>query len=661
MNLGTIFYHGRERSFNIESPKSVKMPQKICALYVNSNWQRKQLNGLTCGVADTSQGFVYSIRAMFWSYKNDKESRAEHFSGFKVSQFWEHVRQRSKEGGTIWIFCWDAWPYWCLLRGKEEIDSGRILLDLLPSEHAGETQAQRAKKGSGLFVVSNPPTIISLAIPCGGRLKIVDLKNYGIEPEMMPSFQKEVSLEVVREAVVSYRCLLRSYDLGTWQTTSASQAWYAFRRSHLVHKIQVNPIRRVLELEQAAYYGGRCEAKFIGKYPGRLFHIDVNSMYTYLASVMKFPTRLACTVMNPTQQEALNHLTRYLGAADVTVTTERAIFPAGEHVKHSEGKPPTRSPREHIIYPIGTFRTALAGTELLCCLSNNTCVVHRLQLYESDLVLQKWGQFALSARHSIKRSKIAFMEPCFKKIINCLPGKFGQRQKNWIHDREVKSKKQLREEEKLWIQEWGEHPVNGRITQFRTINNITEYMDDEFLSPLSCPIISAIWTSYGRSFLWSAMELVGHGNVVYYDTDSLIVNEEGYDRAKAAGILDQEKAGSWKTKEVSDDVEICGIRRYRFGKRLCVSGPFGKELNGLSDVSTWTEHESFDSQMNHGNVGDAVTIKRHATLRNIYRHGIVYPDGHVEPFLAGSEPVPYDEPPLRKKDENPESKLKDLI
>lgn len=541
------------------------------------------------------------------------------------------------------MFCWDAWPYWCLLRGKTEIDEGRILLDLLPAESVGESADQRTKRGSGLFVVSNPPTIISLAVPRGGRLKIIDLKNYGLEPEMMPNYNKELQLENVRQAVVSYRSLLRTLDLGSWQTTSASQAWYCFRRSHLVHKIQVNPIRRVLELEQASYYGGRCEAKFIGRYPGRLFHIDVNSMYTFLAANFKFPTRLACTVKEPSQQETLNHLTSYLGVADVTITTKRPAFPSGEHVKHSAEQYPKRMPREHIIYPVGTFRTCLAGTELGSALLDCVCQVHRLQLYDCDMVLEKWGRFALESRATIKRGPLSFMEPCFKKIINCLPGKFGQRQKNWILCQERKSKKQLKEEEGFWIQEWGEHPETGRVTQFRTINNVTEYMDDEYLCSISVPVISAIWTSYGRTFLWAAMELVGHDNVVYYDTDSMFVTEEGFQRAEKAGIIHKEKAGSWKVKEISDNVEICGIRRYRFGDRLCVSGPFSKELNGLSDKCTWTEHESFDNQMNHSGVCEPRAVVRHATLRSIYKHGLVFPDGHVEPFLAGSFPFPFAE------------------
>ncbi len=629
-----IFYPGRERSFNIDVPKSVRMPAKICCLHVRSDWDRVQMHCHTASIYQTRKGFVKEVNAQFWNYKNGKATSIENFCCFKTSRFWQELYNRARKGGTLHIFCWDAWPYWCLLDGKKEVDEGRILLDLMPSDTILDSGIKKINRGTGLFVVQNPPTIISLAIPGGGRVKILDLRNYGIEPQHMPTFLKQTRIDDVKTAVIGYRSMLERFDMGTWQPTSASQAWYTFRRSHMVHKIEVNPIKRVLDLEQACYYGGRCEVKKIGKLNGLIYHIDVNSMYTALAGCMPFPSRHIATVKGCSQSEALNHLIGKIGAADITVETNKPIFPCGARCLKTPHAAPVRKTREHILYPTGVFRTGLCGPELLAALQNHECKIHRLQVYSSEMLLQSWSRFAIDARAKIRASSLSYMEPCFKKIINCLPGKFGQRKKQWIPCREKKTIKELKEEKNLWIQEWGFHPDTDELTQYRTIGNNTEYLDEELLADISCPIISAVWTSYGRCFLWTAMECVGHHNIVYYDTDSFLLLEDGFNRAMAAGIIDQQKPLFWKVKEQSSDVEIAGIRRYRFGDRVCVAGPFGSEVFGDKKIVKWNEHDSFENQMQHNRACEPIERTMQATTSCLYRHGIVNKDGSVTPFTV---------------------------
>ncbi len=53
--------------------------------------------------------------------------------------------------------------------------------------------------------------------------------------------------------------------------------------------IQVHPVKPALELERAAYYGGRCETAILGEPVGEVYHLDVNAEYTAIAATQDFP------------------------------------------------------------------------------------------------------------------------------------------------------------------------------------------------------------------------------------------------------------------------------------------------------------------------------------------------------------------------------------
>jgi hypothetical protein len=302
--------------------------------------------------------------------------------------------------------------------------------------------------------------------------------------------------------------------------------------------------------------------------------------------------------------------------ADVTVKTALPYWPARERVKTDPlGCPLRRRGRERIIYPVGTFRTVLAGPELSGAMEMGHIVEwHRVQFYEMGGIMQTWSQWA---------------------FMNSLPGKWGQRQKRWVDFPSDCAAGFNPSQPDDWYQEWGKHPGNGEITPFRTIAGQTQYQDREELSATSCPAIAAYWTSYGRVFLLGAVLHARPENVFYYDTDSMIVNETGYRLMVDAGCVDQTAPGKWKLKEESDNVEILGIRRYRFGDRWCVAGPFGGQVVGQGLPPEWQEHEGFGSQLWHRSVGDAVEVRRMARWRREYHHGVVGEQGDVEPFQVG--------------------------
>ena len=295
---------------------------------------------------------------------------------------------------------------------------------------------------------------------------------------------------------------------------------------------------------------------------------------------------------------------------------------------------PKRMPGSSILFGIGKFRTALCGRMLEMALVDKVTKVLRIQCYEAEPLLQEWGKWAIAARRQIKNSDLAWLAPCLKKIINCLPGKFGQRQRRWLPlaKGKIGKGKRGKVDDKEWRIDWGLHPKEGYLTQYRQLADITEYADQELLMDDSCPIISACWIADGLAFMWGALDFVGERNWFYCNTDSLIVNEEGYQRFLKAGLIHPDEPLKWKVREVADRLIVAGIGRYQFGNRVCISGPFGEEAAFGEKPAVWYEQEKLFAQLCNGNACDPVVVKRVAHLRSIYRHGKVTKDGWIEPF-----------------------------
>lgn len=636
-----IFHGSRDKSFVIKKPVSDKWPIHMGAIYVHGSYEKKHQEYMGKAPDNLSFGKLVAWQLHFFTRLQYGFASGTWRDGKETGDFWNNIRGWARMSGTVWIWGWRIWPSWCLLEGTKEVSEGRLILDIREKEDSTPGGGNRPHRATGLFVAEDPPTIICLAVPGGGRIKIVDLANYGIEPEDFGVDGPAGALSATVHAVKEYVRLCKIYDLGSCQTTAASQAWYCYRRSHMKHPITVHPVEKVLALEQAAYYGGRCECVRIGHFRKKLYHLDVNSMYTSLGLIQQFPFRHCSSwdESNGTKPPMPSHVK--LAIADVTIETSYASWPAREKVKVDPfGSSARRSGRERVIYPVGAFRTALAGVELLVAIDSGAVKkFHRIQYYDPAPLMESWCISALLMRESLKENGFYSLSRCAKKIMNSLPGKWGQRLKKWVDFTSGPFIPYLDSSPDEWYQEWGRHPDTEEITPYRTIAGQTQYQDREELAAVSCPSIAAFWTSAGRMYLYGAISAVGIEHVYYYDTDSMIVDQTGYDTINSLGQIHESQPGKFKVKEESDDVEILGIRRYRFGHRWCVAGPFGGMVSGTGAPGEFVQHEGFGSQMWHRSVGDAVEIKRLARWRKEYHHGTVDKDGIISPFRVG-QPLP---------------------
>ena len=104
--------------------------------------------------------------------------------------------------------------------------------------------------------------------------------------------------------------------------------------------------------------------------------------------------------------------------------------------------------------------------------------------------------------------------------MNSLYGKFGQRGRRY---------EELEDTYDMDVKSWTDvtHP-EGIVTHYRQFGGIIQAFKDEGESTHSFPAIAAHVSAEARMELWSIINEAGRDNVFYCDTDSVLVNEDGY-------------------------------------------------------------------------------------------------------------------------------------
>ena len=82
-------------------------------------------------------------------------------------------------------------------------------------------------------------------------------------------------------------------------------------------------------------------------------------------------------------------------------------------------------------------------------------------------------------------------------------------------------------------------------------------MSSDVEPPNCCPAISATMTAYGRMLLWQIISIAGRDNIIYCDTDGILVNYAGRMRLQKAGWCTGERGGL-AVKGLAQWADMCG-------------------------------------------------------------------------------------------------------
>lgn len=583
----------------------------------------------------------------------------EHWEeGTCADAWWATVAHRLRKGGHIWLFAQNACAavgllgIWDLIEGgkwhvcgADHRDRGnrgdsempglrgagnsqaeafdrsnglplhRMRGELASGNASGRKPATKAKRGNrGVCCLEDPPTVLDVA-PVGGngRLRILDVRNYGQEPlpETMPARERTAQwARFVRDMVV----LLKRERLGGLQCTSASQSMTGWRYGYYTHPVQCHTNATATALEEAAYVGGRCEAYRLGALPGPVWHLDVSSMYPSVYGREGIPVSLV----------SVEHGDRALLAA---LRNENQSCIAEVGIETNEPCCPLKDARLKLtVWPIGRFTTTLCGPELRDAHEKGRIrEVARVAVYRSAMALHAISDCVERNRRVSGISKHVLRY--IKSLGVCLVGKLGQRDRRWVSA--------------PWPaycepwQSWWADDGAGRTYRWRSVAWHTQYEQVGGFGFDAVPAMAATITSFARMKLLAMIRCAHWGDVYYVDTDSLFVSDAGLRRLANGGWLRDGESGYLRVVERGEKVRVDGIKQYTWDGREVSAGkaaPIDCYTSGGARV--WQSQRVAEAcRSQHAPDGARVSIpfERHA----IYRHGRRMSDGTVEPLVYG--------------------------
>ena len=410
-------------------------------------------------------------------------------------------------------------------------------------------------------------------------------------------------VEIIRRAILSMIDFLKQHQL-PFGYTAASISMKAFRSRFLKHRIFIHANPEVDELEKQSYYGGRCEAFRIGPV-GTTWKLDVNSMYPY---VMKnpMPVNLVAYRKNEPVKRLKTYLDRgYLAIAEVFIECREEAFPIRL--------------KQKLLFPHGRFITTLCTPELKYALEKNYVKkVYRVAYYHGADIFSEFVDFFYEKRMQYKKEQNEPYAYFTKSILNSLYGKWAQMQREIVY-------RYTDEDEDYYRRE---AVVNGeKLTEVKIFRDVFFIEKKQKPSYNSFIAISAHITSYARMYLYQLMRTAGLENVYYCDTDSLFVNEKGYEKLQR--YIHEHELGKLKLEGVKE-CEIYGAKNYLFGSERKIKGIPKKAWKEGEKYLFWS-FEKFRGGLRKERNEDAIYLTlSHRQIVTPYEKRKILPDGRTE-------------------------------
>ncbi|MDR5730667.1 MAG: DNA polymerase [Terriglobia bacterium] len=415
-------------------------------------------------------------------------------------------------------------------------------------------------------------------------------------------------VEILRAACQNWFSYLQQYDMGGFAPTLASQSMLVFRHKYMKHRIFIDTNPRALTLTREGYYGGRVEAFRIGRYQGEFCALDVNSMYPAVMQGNKYPCKLIAATQYATLSDLNIWLRSYSVCARVLLRTATPFAPV--RTKHK------------LIFPVGQFECILSTPEIRYALEHADILeVREVAVYEHEYLFTEFVDAAQAGKSQAKRDGDTVREFHIKKLANSFYGKWGQsgvkwQEQEWIDD--------------LSCRQWVELDMEtGQRIQHRQLGGLRQVKLTDGESRDSFPAIAGHVTAYARMHLWRLIETAGAENVLYCDTDCVLVNEVGRD--KLSSEMDDYALGALKIAGRYTQVEQWGAKDYKWDSKTKTKG-VRKDAVWLDGWRVEQEQWSGLRGLVRAGTTDAPrTRKIIKSLRRRYSKGEVQADGRVIP------------------------------
>jgi hypothetical protein len=555
-----------------------------------------------------------------WRKATKRDRELNHTFTFRSAfDFWEYVESCTRPGTKLILLAHNQHFDFTAVNGFQELASRGWSM-------------QRPVLSSGLFIVS--------FVRDQAKIQVLDLGNWfpfplwmlgkriglhKLEIDFDTCTEKELELycrrdvDILQRTFLNWLQFLDSNDLGNFRNTISSQAMQAYRHRFMQQELFIHANPDAILLERESYRGGRTECFHIGHVKGPLWYVDFNSLYPSVMQNHLFPRKLVAVERFPTRKGLIRAMDRFLVIARVDIKIKR---------------PAIAYRAKRLVFPVGEFTTTLTTPELQWVLENGRILnVDQYVMFEYAPIFKKYVTEVFKLRRGFQRDEDVVGDFMAKQLLTSLYGKFGQ-------------KEQI-------MRKVGNAPPE--MVEVRSAYNVDDHqrfelvtfggscymkMPGEKESRHSFPAISSFVTAYARMKLWRAMEQAGRENVFYCDTDSLFVNEEGFNNLE--NLIHPSKLGHLKVKGESDGMFIFGAQDYEFGSKSVIKGIRKDAIELKPGFFRQARFLKFRSLLRRGSLDAPIVEMRTKHLRRRYRKGVVHRDGSVTPFVMPVErPSPF--------------------
>ena len=524
-------------------------------------------------------------------------------------EFWNWILEKAKPKTKTYIFAHNIHFDFAVIQGFIMLKKYRIELKnwIIDSNRF----ILITRKGNKTLVFLDSGNIIKTSIKkLGEHLGLPKLKvNFDSVGDEELEVYCSRDVEILKQFIIEYIEFIRKEKLGNFKYTIAGQSFTSFRHRFMNQEIFIHANPKAILIERESYKGGRTEAWFIGKKQGTFYLLDINSMYPYVMHEFKYPTRIYGLFESISTKVMKNMINKGFSIiSKVKIKTNKPVFGVR---------------KERLIFPTGEFWVTLTTPELKYALENNMIVdIKETAVYQNAKIFKTFVDYFYNKRKEVKAKGDKVMSLFYKLILNSLYGKFGQKNEKWQLIKEIPDKATRVEtvintntmKKETYI------AIDGKV--YKKTGNSEAF--DSFVA------IASHVTAYARMHLWSLIEKAGSKHIYYMDTDSLLVDEQGY--KNLISEIDNIELGKLKVEAIYHDIEIHGPKDYRFDKKVKIKG-IRKDAIKISDNEFKQEQFAKTRTLVRKEILNGALIRHQVKrLKRQYTKGIVLANGRVEPL-----------------------------
>ena len=548
--------------------------------------------------------------ALYQRWRPSRSKHTEHWLEFtEPVEFWEWLDATVPHRATVWVMSCNLAFDFHILDGWKYIPAQGAKVQFYYAGFKTTIIQCRALKRRLLFIDTINVLPVSVA-KLGEHLGLpkMDIDWRSKDTELVSAYCRR-DVEIIRDGWNGFCDFIEGNDFGPVSMTLASQAMNTFSYRFMKQPIFIHGNEKVCALERAGYFGGRTEALHIGRYDrSQIFVLDVNAMYPAVMRNNMYPYRFKGSGRHLPLRALPDKLDRYAVVARVRLDTDEPAYPY-------------RGVRT--LFPIGKFTTTLTMPELRYAVQHgHVREVLEWADYDKDDLFTEYVDTVLALRKQYAKQNNALYVFICKRLSNSFYGKFGQLSTEWIdayHNGTVDSYAGIYHD-----------TVTGKSSMERCFFGWVQREGDTTESRNSFPAICAHVTGYARMRLWSLMKRVPPHQLLYVDTDSLMVTPRGM-KALAPEIKPKQ-TGKLKLEDVYKWIEIYTTKDYKSDKAVKLKGVPASAEEIRPGVYRHEWFPGFATMLRERISGEFPIITTVKTLKREYLKGNISKQGWVTPF-----------------------------